>query len=385
MPAGPPETEDRSALRDRPRDPYNAILTTVEPEAGRRSGPLAGKTLVVKDLIDTAGIRTTYGSRIYAEHVPERTAPAAQRLVDAGAVLVGKASLPEFAWSVTGQNPWYGTVRNPRHPGRTTGGSSSGNAAALAAGLCDLALGTDTGCSIRLPSACCETVGLKPRWGAVSTEGVFPLVPSFDTVGPMARTVEEVATAWSVLTGKDVPEPRLAGCSVGLLTRPPRLSDEPVADNTAAEQYASELERLGAVVRPSRLPDAPADPWPVFFHEAARSHRATFPARADEYGENCRSKLELAQKVEPGSVATAYRALAEWRVYEPDVDLYVSPVLGIELPPEDCDELAVRIPLTAFLRPVNMLGWSALATGDLQLIAPHDETVLAAGLAWERR
>jgi hypothetical protein len=163
------------------------------------------------------------------------------------------------------------------------------------------------------------------------------------------------------------------------------LSDEPVDDNPAAERYVAELERLGAVVRPRRLPDPPADPWPVFFHEAARSHRATFPSRADDYGENCRSKLELAQRVDAGSVATAYGALTEWRRYEPEVDLYVSPVLGIELPPEDCDELAVRIPLTAFLRPVNMLGWSALAIGDLQLIAPHDETVLAAGLAWERR
>ena len=314
-----------------------------------------------------------------------RTAPAVQRLLDAGAVLVGKASLPEFAWSVTGQNPWYGTVRNPRHPGRTTGGSSSGNAAALAAGLCDLALGTDTGCSNRLPSACCDTVGLKPRWGAVSTDGVFPLVPSFDTVGPMARTVEEVAAAWSVLTGRPLPEPRLAGRTVGLLTRPPRLSDETPDDNFAAESYVGELERLGAVVRSSRLPDAPADPWPVFFHEAARSHRATYPSRAAEYGDNCRTKLELAQHVASDRLVDAYRALAEWRRYEPDVDLYVSPVLGIELPPEDCDELAVRIPLTAFLRPVNMLGWSALAIGDLQLIAPHDETVLAAGLAWERR
>ena len=308
-----------------------------------------------------------------------------QRLLDAGATLIGKGSLPEFAWSVTGQNPWYGTVRNPRRPGRTTGGSSSGNAAALAAGLCDLGLGTDTGCSIRLPSACCETAGLKPRWGAVSTEGVFPLVPSFDTVGPMARTVEEVAAAWSVLTGRKVPEPGLAGRTVGILTRPPRLAGEPVEENPAAEQYVGELERLGAVVRPSRLPDPPADPWPLFFHEAARSHRATFPSRADEYGENCRSKLELAQRVEPEAVATAYRAIADWRRYEPEVDLYVSPALGVELPPEECDELAVRIPLTAFLRPVNMLGWSALAIGDLQLIAQRDETVLAAGLAWERR
>jgi aspartyl-tRNA(Asn)/glutamyl-tRNA(Gln) amidotransferase subunit A len=192
-------------------DPYNAVITPVRPREDPPPGPLSGRALLVKDLVDVAGVRATYGSRIYADHVPGRTAPAAQRLLDAGAVLVGKANLPEFAWNVTGQNPWYGTVANPVLPGRTTGGSSSGNAAGLAAGLCDLGLGTDTGCSIRLPSACCGTVGLKTRWGTISMEGVFPLVPTLDTVGPMARTVEDVALMWSVLTGRPAPEPRLAG------------------------------------------------------------------------------------------------------------------------------------------------------------------------------
>src|SRR5207244_4723615 len=130
--------------------------------------------------------------RIYAEHVPERTAPAVQRLVDAGAVIVGKANLHEFAWGVTSQNPWYGTVQNPAHPGRTTGGSSGGNAAALAAALCDVGLGTDTGGSIRLPSSACGTVGLKSQHGRIPTGGVFPLCPSFDTVGPMGTTVADV-------------------------------------------------------------------------------------------------------------------------------------------------------------------------------------------------
>src|SRR5207247_3338653 len=129
-----------------------------------KPGPLSGKTLLVKDLFDTAGVRTTYGSKLYADHVPERTAPSVERLVDAGAVVVGKANLHEFAWGVTSQNPWYGTVQNPRLPGRTTGGSSGGNAAALAAGLCDLGLGSATGCSVRLPASCCGVVGLKPSW-----------------------------------------------------------------------------------------------------------------------------------------------------------------------------------------------------------------------------
>jgi aspartyl-tRNA(Asn)/glutamyl-tRNA(Gln) amidotransferase subunit A len=355
----------------------------VEPSAPR-PGPLSGRTLLVKDLIDVAGVRTTYGSRIYADHVPTRTAPAVQRLLEAGAVLVGKANLPEFAWNVTGQNPWYGTVRNPVHPGRTTGGSSSGNAAALAAGLCELGLGTDTGCSIRLPSACCGTVGLKPSWGAVSTEGVFPLVPTLDTVGPMACSVADVALMWSVLTGRPVPEPHLAGLTIGLLTRPPSVGDgtEP-PESLAAEEWVGRLEELGARVVRAAIPEPEANTWPLFFHEAARSHAATFPSRADEYSENVRTKLELAQRVGADEVAGAYRALERWRGYEPDVDLYVSPCIGIDLPPEDCDELEVRVPFSTFLRPFNLLGWAGLAIGNLQLVAPRDETVLAAGLAWE--
>jgi aspartyl-tRNA(Asn)/glutamyl-tRNA(Gln) amidotransferase subunit A len=366
-------------------DSYNAVITWVEPAAETLPGPLSGRTLLVKDLIDTAGIRTTYGSKIYADHVPGRTAPAVQRLVDAGAVVVGKANLHEFAWGVTSQNPWYGTVRNPRRPGRTAGGSSGGNAAALAANLCDLGLGTDTGCSIRLPSACCGTVGLKPRWGAVPLEGVFPLCPSLDTVGPMARTVEDVALAWSVLTGKRVPEPRLSGLAVGVLTRPPSVGDGNRPDeNLTAEGYVARLEELGARCAPAQIPEPEADTWPVFFHEAAESHRATFPARAGEYGDNVRTKLELAHAVDDDAVAIAYQAVEAWRRYEPDVDLYVAPTLGIEPPPEDCDELEVRITCTAFARPINLIGWAGLAIGDLQLIAPQDETVLAAGLAWER-
>ncbi len=366
-------------------DAFNAVITWLDDPPEPRSGPLAGKKLLVKDLFDTAGIRTTYGSKIYADHVPDRTAPAVQRLVDAGAVLVGKANLHEFAWGVTSQNPWFGTVRNPLRPGRTAGGSSGGNAAALAAGMCDLGLGTDTGCSIRLPSACCGTVGLKPRWGSVSMEGVFPLCPTLDTVGPMARTVEDVALVWSALTGKPVPEPRLAGLTIGVLTRPPSVGDGNRPDvNLAAEGYVRRLEDLGGRCVAAEIPEPEANTWPVFFHEAVESHRSTFPSRAGDYGDNVRTKLELAQSVDADAVAAAYAALESWRCYEPDVDLFVAPTLGIELPPDDCDELEVRIPLTAFARPINLLGWAGLAIGDLQLIAPHDETVLAAGLAWER-
>ena len=368
------------------RDRWNAGITWLEePLHGAREGPLAGRTLLVKDLVDTAGIRTTYGSRVYAEHVPSRHATVVQRALDAGATVVGKANLAEFAWGVLGANEWYGTVHNPVRPGRTTGGSSSGNAAAIAAGLCDLGIGTDTGCSVRLPAAACELVGLKPRLGTIPTDGVFPLCPSFDTVGPLARTVEEAAALWSVLAGRPVPAPRLDGLAIGLLRGAPALGDgRPTESSDAAEAWVGRLESLGARVVEATLPAPAADTWPVFQHEAARSHAATFPSRADEYGSAIRAKLEAAQRVDLAAVTDAYRALLDWRQHVPEVDLFVCPCVAVEWPAEDADELDVRMPLSSFLRWVNLLGWAGLAIGNLQLVAPHEETALAAGLAWER-
>jgi Asp-tRNA(Asn)/Glu-tRNA(Gln) amidotransferase A subunit family amidase len=366
-------------------DLYNAFITVVEP-AEPGTGPLAGRTLAVKDLFDTAGIRTTYGSGLYAEHVPERNALAVQRLLDAGAVIVGKTHLPEFAWGVLGQNEFYGTCHNPAYPGKTTGGSSSGSAAALAAGLCELALGSDTGCSIRLPSAACETVGLKSQWGLISTDGVFPLCPTLDTVGPMATSVADAALMWSVLTGRPAPEPGLAGLTVGLLRQPPGIGDGRETERSdEAEAWVEELEALGACVVEARVPEPSANTWPQFQHEALQSHAPTWPSRADEYGVLMQKKLRAAERATPDEIGEAYRAIDEWRRYEPEVDLYVSPCYAIELPDEEADELEVRLPLTSFLRWTNLTGWAGLAIGNMQLVAPRDELVLAAGLAWERR
>jgi len=375
-------------------DPYNAIITRADPPVepptaaaagSAATGPLAGRTLLVKDLIDTAGIRTTYGSRLFADHVPSRNATVVQRAIRAGAVVVGKANLPEFAWSVLGRNPWYGTVHNPAKPGKTTGGSSAGNAAALAAGLVDLGIGTDTGCSIRLPSAACGTVGLKPRWGRIPTDGVFPLAPLLDTVGPMARSIADVALLWSVLAERPVPEPRLRGLVVGLLRQPPGLGDgRPTETSDFAEEWVADIQRLGARVVEARVPDATANTFPQFLHEARQSHAATFPSRAGLYTDVVRRKLEGAQKVDPDEVALAYRAIEEWRRYKPEVDLFISPCYAIELPPEDAEEGDIRLPLSSFMRWVNLTGWAGLAIGNLQLVAPNDEPVIAAGLALDR-
>jgi len=395
--------ESLRALEERAE--LNAVISLCPEQAlararTRPSGPLAGVPLLVKDLFDTAGVRTTYGSTIYADHVPTRTATAVRRLEEAGAIVVGKANLHEFAWGVTSQNPHYGTVQNPRFPGRTTGGSSGGNAAALAAGLCALGLGTDTGCSVRLPSACCGTVGFKPTWGAVPMEGCYPLCPSFDTAGPMARTVADVALAFSVLTGAPVPKPRLGGLTLGLLLEPPPVEPvSPIVKGSDPHAWGRSVkgsdpftiavcrvEALGARVVEARIPAPEVDTWPLFLTEAAASHRATFPARRHDYGDNVRGKLELAQRADPAAAELARRAVARWRrdtATEPAVDLFLCPTLGIPVPPVDVDELEYRLPLSVWARPFNVLGWAGLALGDLQLVGRDDATVLAAGLALE--
>ena len=151
-----------------------------------------------------------------------------------GAIVVATTTCDEFAWGVGGQNAHWGDTGNPHRPGRIAGGSSSGNASALAVGMGALALGTDTGGSVRVPAAACGVVGLKTPIGAISTEGVFPLVPALDTVGPMARTVEDCALAWSILSGEPVPEPSLEGKRLGKLTRLPSLGEPEAAAHDRA-------------------------------------------------------------------------------------------------------------------------------------------------------
>ena len=161
--------------------------------------PGEGIPLGVKDLFDTAGLTTTYGSAIFRDHVPDRTAEAVRRLEATGYANVGKTNLHEFAYGVTSENPHFGDVLNPLDSDRVAGGSSGGSAAAVAAGLCEVALGTDTGGSIRIPAACCGITGFKPTHGLVPTDGVFPLAPSFDHVGPLTRTVGECVSTLEVL------------------------------------------------------------------------------------------------------------------------------------------------------------------------------------------
>ena len=370
------EVTEAALRRIEARADGHAFITTCPDRALRRaarrpSGPLAGLPLAVKDLFDTAGVRTTYGSSIFADHVPSRTAHAVRVLEAAGAIVVGKTNLHEFAWGVTSQNPHYGTVANPAHPGRVAGGSSGGTAAALADHQCTIGLGTDTGGSLRIPAACCEVVGFKPAFGQIPVHGTFPLAPSYDTVGPMARTVADTALVFSVLSGRPVPPARLAGLRIGVLAP------------TGAE---ADLEALGARVEPATLPAFPDELMALFTAECAISHLERFPSQRERYGADLQQKLDAAQRVPAVDYRRGLLALPAVRRgahVSPAVDLVVSPTIAIEPPPDDCWEPDVRVPLTQHTRPFNFLGWPAIAIGNLQFAGPETDVVLGAALAWE--
>jgi aspartyl-tRNA(Asn)/glutamyl-tRNA(Gln) amidotransferase subunit A len=363
-----------------------------------------GIPLAVKDIFDTAGLVTTYGSALYRDHVPARTAEAVVRLERAGYVVVGKTNLHEFAYGVTSENPHFGPVRNPLDLKRMAGGSSGGSAAALAAGLCDAALGSDTGGSIRIPAACCGVVGFKPTYGLIPTEGVFPLSPSFDHVGPMARTVVECARAFRALVGSQPSRPAdLDRLRIGI---PDSFFTFCSPEVTSAVRTALEL-MPGA--GPVDFPEPESfDASPMSLAEAAAVHRATFPSRADAYGEDVAEKLKRGLAVTTLEYDVCRERLTDFRkralaVFE-YVDLLavptlpcVAPLLGTKSLQAQGRLFETRELLTRNTRPFNNLGWPVLALpcgiaenglpASVSLVGPlgADELVLAAGAELERR
>jgi len=352
----------------------------------------AGVRLAVKDLFDTAGVRTTYGSAIFADHVPEATAPAVERLEAAGYVSVGKTNLHEFAWGITSENEHYGWVPNPAAPGRTPGGSSGGNAAALVLGDADAAIGTDSGGSVRIPAACTGTVGFKPTHGLVPLEGCWPLAPSFDHAGPMARDVATCERMMEVLAPGFAPAaaPDLADLRVGVAWLD---GAEPLVRARVEEAAA----HFGAA-EPTALP-FPDRTYPAFSREAADVHRELFAARRADYGENVAFKLEGAIQV---TVDRAEQAAAERERYCEQVaaladgfDLLVTPTLEWVAPPAGVGDLAIRDRMIKLTYPFNATGVPALALpagsaedglpASVQLVGRtgDDALVLAAGRALE--
>ena len=354
----------------------------------RPDSPGAGEPVAVKDLLDTAGLTTTYGSALFVDHVPPVSADAVRLVEAAGFAVAGKTNLHEFAYGISSQNPHYGTVPNPVAPGRLAGGSSGGSAAAIAAGDVELALGTDSAGSIRIPAAWCGVVGFKPTHGLVSAEGCFPLAPSYDTVGPIASSVDGCERLLRALAPgfEPVRLESLEELEIGVawLDRADPLVRERVADAAARFPRRRELE----------LPLAPAN-RADFMREAADIHRALFLGNEDLYGENVRGKIERCLRVTDAEAAAAERERAEYRERfleaVGDLDLVLTPTVLLVAPPADADELALRLPATDHTYPFSSLGWPALALpcgpaedglpASVQLAGPTgaDAVVLAAG------
>jgi aspartyl-tRNA(Asn)/glutamyl-tRNA(Gln) amidotransferase subunit A len=344
-----------------------------------------GIPLAVKDLFDTAGLTTTYGSAIFADHVPDTDAEVVRRLTAAGYANVGKTNLHEFAYGITSVNPHFGTVPNPRAPGRIAGGSSGGSAAALAAGLADAALGTDSGGSIRIPAACCGVVGFKPSYDSVSLEGCFPLAPSFDHAGPMARSVTD-CTAMMRLLADDFSPTVLASLddlAVGVAWL--ELAEPLVREHVAAA--TSVFTRAREVAFP--LPEG-VDP--AFMREVAQVHAELFAENPDLYGDNVRTKIELCLAVTDSEYEAGRRAREEYREQCEEafagLDLLITPTISCPPPSLPADDLEHRKNLIRFTFPFNALGWPVLALPcgpenelpvSLQLVGRDDAVVLVAG------
>jgi aspartyl-tRNA(Asn)/glutamyl-tRNA(Gln) amidotransferase subunit A len=345
-----------------------------------------GIRLAVKDLFDTAGLTTTYGSAIFADHVPDTSAEVVRRLEASGYANIGKTNLHEFAYGITSTNPHFGTVPNPTAPGRIAGGSSGGSAAALAGGFAEAALGTDSGGSIRIPAACCGIVGFKPSYGLVSLEGCFPLAPSFDHAGPMANTVAGCVTLMGHLADGFVQRAleSLEELEVGVawLDRAAPLVGERIADAASLFPRARELD--------FPLPDGIG---PAFMGEVADVHRELFAENADLYGDNVRTKVELCLAVTDAERRRGVRAREEYseRCEEAfaGLDLLLTPTIPFVPPPLPADDLDLREDMIRFTLPFNSLGWPVLALpcgpaedglpASIQLVGRDDALVLAAG------
>lgn len=370
----------------------------VEIRRGNWRGPLHGVPLALKDNIFTRGIRTTAGAKFLAEFVPTEDAFVVTRLLRAGAVLLGKTNLHEFAYGVTTENPHFGSTRNPWDTQRMVGGSSGGAAAAVAAGLAFAAVGTDTGGSIRIPAALCGVTGLKPTYGRVSNRGVVPLAPSLDHVGPLARSVEDAAILLRAMAGWDRRDPAsvrraVPDYSAALRARPSR--GQPlrglrlgIARNFFLEQVQADVargfgvaveqfEKLGANVVEVHLPrlaEASEAGTTISLAEATQVHQQAgyFPAQAEAYSAEVRQRLELGAEVRAVDYLAARETQRELQrefaevleqvhaLLAPTVPV-VAPQLGTQKVVIDGQTESVRTALLRFNRPANLTGCSAVS------------------------
>jgi Asp-tRNA(Asn)/Glu-tRNA(Gln) amidotransferase A subunit family amidase len=304
---------------------------------GNWRGPLHGIPIAIKDLIDLAGVPTTAASRQFAHRVPPQDAWLVQRLKTAGAVILGKTNLHEFAFGGSGLISAYGPVRNPWNIARISGGSSSGSAAAVASGMCVAAIGTDTAGSIRTPAALCGVVGHRPSANVWSTEGVIPLRPSFDTVGPLARTVEDAWIVLCTLLGDGHVLPLDAGVQ-GMRLGFPRKRFFDGLEPGAAECTEHALRLIGSLVAETHDVELEVDiPWTDFNEEILEFHRGMMQTTPELYQPDTLQRLRACATVSGSAYQQARAALTAARQQAEklfrEVDLLVTPTCLVEAPP----------------------------------------------------
>jgi len=277
---------------------------------GKDRGPLHGIPIAVKDVFATEGVRTTCGSKLFEDWTPDRNAAAVTRMLDSGAVLLGKTGLHELAYGNTSINPFFGPVRNPWATDHDPGGSSGGSASAVSAGLAYAALGTETGCSIRQPAHCCGIVGHKPSYGLIDISGVQPLVPTMDHVGPLTRTVEDAALMLDALTGQDKYDcsgVKLEEAKIAVV----RLFFFDGYDDVieVVDRAVDKLRELGADVIDMDLPgvEQASREARITFAEALGVHAANLEKNPQGFSEELRGRLAESKNVSEARYAQAQK------------------------------------------------------------------------------
>lgn len=401
----------------------NAFITVLKPEPGKDASigrnPLLSMPVAIKDLYETKGIRTTAGSKFFADYIPEQDAYVVQKFKESGAIILGKTNTHEIALGVTNNNPHYGACKNPWDLARITGGSSGGSAAAVAADMCLAAVGTDTGGSIRIPASLCGVVGLKPTYGRVSLRGIIPLSWNLDHAGPITKTVEDAALMLQVMAGYDPLDPAsvktLPGdfsshLKDGMDGRTIALGVGEYIDGSDAEvlsalrEAAKVFESLGAKVKEvevSWLRQAALANGIMTTADGAAYHRDRLKEHPDWFGEDVRQRLEMGAAYTSTEYSLARRTQAEVRreceaLFE-SYGILLLPTTPIPAPllaGENAIERA-RL-LTRFTAPFNLTGLPALTLPcgftsnglpiGLQIVsrAWNESGVLRAGFAYEQ-
>ena len=313
-----------------------------------------GEVVAVKDLVDVRGMVTTAGALLLPDVPAADDAPVVKRLRPDGTLVVGKTNLHEFAYGVTSINPHYGDVLNPHDPTRVAGGSSGGSAVAVACRMCDWAIGTDTGGSIRIPAALCGVVGFKPELGSIDTTGVIPLSPSLDTVGPMGPDVATVTRAYARMSGESI--------DAAVPSRRPAVA-VPAGWVTGLDPDVEAAWKLVS----AGLPEVDfVDRMPLFRNgltilmvEATAYHHRWAAEHPESYGadvlEHIRRGAEISDEQYRQAVESAAELRAEARAAMARVDALVLPATAIVAPPFTAGN-EVREPLARFTRPFNMSG-----------------------------